>query len=116
MVSAPCRRHQKLPGRRQDSPETFSQCQQVIITLDCLTSHLPLLLILFIIIITINMTMNTNSVGQEGLTPLALACKEGNTDIVYQLVAAGAYVNLQVFFYPYPPQTEYLWFGWTLNK
>ena len=36
------------------------------------------------------------SVGQEGLTPLALACKEGNTDIVYQLVAAGAYVNLQV--------------------
>ena len=47
------------------------------------------------------MTLNINSVGQEGLTPLALACKEGNTDIVYQLVAAGAYVNLQV------PATEY---------
>ena len=55
---------------------------------------------------------------QEGLTPLALACKEGSTDIVYQLVAAGAFVNLLVsterrffmnsfswssLFPPYPP-------------
>ena len=43
-----------------------------------------------------NCLCSTYSVGQEGLTPLALACKEGSTDIVYQLVAAGAYVNLQV--------------------
>ena len=46
--------------------------------------------------IVMSLILNTDSVGQEGLTPLALACKEGNTDIVYQLVAAGAYVNLQV--------------------
>ena len=54
-----------------------------------ISSLIPFLLL-------INMILNINSVGQEGLTPLALACKEGNTDIVYQLVAAGAYVNLQV--------------------
>ena len=39
---------------------------------------------------------NVNAVDQEGLTALAIACKEGSTDIVYQLIAAGAYVNLQV--------------------
>ena len=53
------------------------------------------------------MTLNINSVGQEGLTPLALACKEGNTDIVYQLVAAGAYVNLQVPFNPFKVTENY---------
>ena len=26
---------------------------------------------------------------------MAIACKEGNSDIAYQLIAAGAYVNLQ---------------------
>ena len=38
---------------------------------------------------------NVNAVDQEGLTALALACKEGSTDIAYQLISAGAYVNLQ---------------------
>ena len=36
---------------------------------------------------------NVNAVDQEGLTALALACKEGSTDIAYQLIAAGAYVG-----------------------
>ena len=39
---------------------------------------------------------NMNAVDKDGLTALAIACKEGSTDIVYQLVAAGAYVNIQV--------------------
>ena len=37
-----------------------------------------------------------NAVDQDGLTALAIACKEGSTDIAFQLIAAGAYVNLQV--------------------
>ena len=62
------------------------------------------------------MKMKTNSVGQEGLTPLALACKEGNTDIVYQLVAAGAYVNLQVLSTPTSHiQAEYHWLGFIIS-
>ena len=39
---------------------------------------------------------NVNAVEQDGLTALAIACKEGSTDIAFQLMAAGAYVNLQV--------------------
>jgi ankyrin repeat-rich membrane spanning protein len=39
---------------------------------------------------------NVNAVDQEGMTALAIACKEGSTDIAFQLLAAGAYVNLQV--------------------
>ena len=39
---------------------------------------------------------NVNAVDQDGLTALAIACKEGSTDIAFQLIAAGAYVNLQV--------------------
>ena len=39
---------------------------------------------------------NVNAVDQDGLTALAIACKEGSTDIAFQLIAAGADVNLQV--------------------
>ena len=39
---------------------------------------------------------NVNAVDQDGLTALAIACKEGSTDIAYQLMATGAYVNVQV--------------------
>lgn len=34
---------------------------------------------------------------QDGLTALALACKEGNYEIVSQLLSSGAYVNLQAW-------------------
>jgi hypothetical protein len=34
--------------------------------------------------------------SQEGMTALAIACKEGCIDIAFQLLAAGAYVNIQV--------------------
>ena len=37
-----------------------------------------------------------NAVDQDGLTALAIACKEGSTDTAFQLIAAGANVNLQV--------------------
>ena len=39
---------------------------------------------------------NVNAVDQDGMTALAVACKEGNSDIAFQLIAAGAYVNVQV--------------------
>ena len=38
---------------------------------------------------------NVNAVDQEGLTALALACKEGRIDIAYQLISAGAFLNIQ---------------------
>merc|ERR1719447_2505675 len=38
---------------------------------------------------------NVNAVAQDGLTALHIACKEGSTDIAFQLLSAGAYVNLQ---------------------
>ena len=38
---------------------------------------------------------NINSVNQDGFTALAVACKEGNLNIVHLLLGAGAHVNLQ---------------------
>jgi ankyrin repeat-rich membrane spanning protein len=43
---------------------------------------------------------NVNAVDQEGMTALAIACKEGCIDIAFQLLAAGAYVNIQVTVVP----------------
>ena len=39
---------------------------------------------------------NVNAVDKDGCTALTIACKEGFHDIVLALIAAGAYINLQV--------------------
>ena len=49
-----------------------------------------------IVSILLQHSPNVNAVDQDGLTGLAVACKDGNSDIAFQLLAAGAYVNLQV--------------------
>ena len=39
---------------------------------------------------------NVNAVDRDGMTALAVACKEGYSEIAYKLLAAGAYTSLQV--------------------
>ena len=39
---------------------------------------------------------NINAVDRDGMTALAIACKEGYTEIAFKLLASGAYTNLQV--------------------
>ena len=38
---------------------------------------------------------NVNVVDKDGFTALAIACKEGNLNIVHQLISHGAHINLQ---------------------
>ena len=40
---------------------------------------------------------NVNSVDRDGMTALAVACKEGYSEIAFKLLTAGAYTNLQVW-------------------
>ena len=40
---------------------------------------------------------NVNSVDRDGMTALAVACKEGYSEIAFKLLSAGAYTNLQVY-------------------
>ena len=39
---------------------------------------------------------NVNAVDRDGMTALAIACKEGYCEIAFKLLSAGAYTNLQV--------------------
>lgn len=39
---------------------------------------------------------NVNALDKDGYTALALACKDGYYEIVVALLAAGAYINIQV--------------------
>ena len=39
---------------------------------------------------------NVNSVDRDGMTALAIACKEGYSEIAFKLLSSGAYTNLQV--------------------
>lgn len=39
---------------------------------------------------------NVNAVDKDGCTALILACKEGYTEIAAAVIAAGAYINVQV--------------------
>ena len=41
---------------------------------------------------------NVNSVDRDGMTALAVACKEGYSEIAFKLLTAGAYTNLQVIY------------------
>lgn len=40
---------------------------------------------------------NVNAVDKDGCSALTIACKEGFTEIAVALLAAGAYINIQVF-------------------
>ena len=40
---------------------------------------------------------NVNAVDRDGMTALAIACKEGYNEIAFKLLSAGAYTNLQVW-------------------
>ena len=42
---------------------------------------------------------NVNAVDRDGMTALAIACKEGYNEIAFKLLSAGAYTNLQVGFW-----------------
>jgi ankyrin repeat-rich membrane spanning protein len=39
---------------------------------------------------------NINTIDKDGMTALAIACKEGSTEIALKLLNSGAYTNLQV--------------------
>ena len=39
---------------------------------------------------------NVNALDKDGCSALTIACKEGNNEIVTALMAAGAYINVQV--------------------
>ena len=39
---------------------------------------------------------NVNAVDRDGMTALAIACKEGYSEIAFKLLSSGAYTNLQV--------------------
>lgn len=39
---------------------------------------------------------NVNALDKDGYSPLTIACKEGYYEIATALMAAGAYINIQV--------------------
>lgn len=49
-----------------------------------------------VVMMLLELRPNVNAMDKDGFTALTIACKEGYSEIAAALIAAGAYINIQV--------------------